>query len=446
MITTTHTIHYENATAISELPAESIELVVTSPPYPMIEMWDGVFSGQDDRIREALAREDGLQAFEYMHDLLDRVWSACYRALVPGGFMCVNIGDATRKLGNNFRLYSNHSRITEHCTQAGFQSLPVVIWRKQTNAPNKFMGSGMLPSGAYVTLEHEYVLIFRKGDKRVFDSAGRDRRRRSAFFWEERNSWFSDIWDFKGVRQALGDEKVRGRSGAFPFELAYRLIHMYSCKGDTVLDPFLGTGTVTAAGIACARDTVGFEVDAAFGPIIERVVREAPTVGNAALGQRVRAHMEFARRRREEGKPLQYTNGPHGFAVMTRQETDMELERTEGVSPGQDAAPREQTGETGPATGAGPGPTARPREQAATTGPADQTGPVDQMSPAAAGGTVVYEARHAGIGRCVTLEEAQQLVVANTSRARDTVGPENSAGPDDFAEASDTPAQRKLFP
>ncbi|MFW5995405.1 MAG: DNA-methyltransferase [Spirochaetia bacterium] len=394
---TTHTIRYENATAIAGLPADSVELVVTSPPYPMIEMWDGVFSSQDDRIGEALAREHGADSFGYMHEVLDGVWSECFRALVPGGFMCVNIGDATRKLGDNFRLYSNHSRITQHCSRIGFQSLPVVIWRKQTNAPNKFMGSGMLPSGAYVTLEHEYVLIFRKGDKRVFDTAGRDRRRRSAFFWEERNSWFSDIWDFKGVRQALGDEKVRRRSGAFPFELAYRLINMYSCKGDTVVDPFLGTGTVTAAGVACARNTVGFEVDAAFAPIVERSVSQAPTVGNAALGQRVRAHMEFVRRRSEEGKPLQYTNGPHGFPVMTKQETDLELERVEGVDRRPDA---------------GPG----------------------------APGIAVYEARHRGIGGCATIEDAQQLALPGSS------GSPDSPGPDEAAEPSDTPGQGELFP
>ncbi len=82
------------------------------------------------------------------------------------------------------------------------------------------MGSGMLPAGAYVTLEHEYVLIFRKGGKRTFPSQNQaERRRRSAFFWEERNRWFSDVWDFKGERQRLNGSDIDRRSAAFPFEL-----------------------------------------------------------------------------------------------------------------------------------------------------------------------------------------------------------------------------------
>ena len=110
-----------------------------------------------------------------MHCLLDTVWRECARVVRPGGFVCVNIGDATRKVGDNFRLYTNHSRVTLTLESAGLQSLPLVLWRKQTTAPNKFMGSDMLPSGAYVTLEHEYILVFRKGDKRVFAGASQIR-------------------------------------------------------------------------------------------------------------------------------------------------------------------------------------------------------------------------------------------------------------------------------
>src|SRR5206468_5334175 len=111
-----------------------------------------------------------------------------------------------------FILYPNHVRIASHLVRLGFNPLPAILWRKQTNAPNKFMGSGMFPPGAYVTLEHEYVLIVRKGDKRAFDSEViRSRRRESAFFWEERNDWFSDVWfDLKGTGQNLVDRDVRG--------------------------------------------------------------------------------------------------------------------------------------------------------------------------------------------------------------------------------------------
>ena len=83
-----------------------------------------------------------------------------------GGIACINIGDATRTLNDVFCLYQNHTRIASSMLRIGFLSLPCILWRKQTNAPNKFMGSGMMPPGAYVTLEHEYVLILRKGNKK----------------------------------------------------------------------------------------------------------------------------------------------------------------------------------------------------------------------------------------------------------------------------------------
>ncbi|MFW6286491.1 MAG: DNA-methyltransferase, partial [Candidatus Sumerlaeota bacterium] len=184
MLKTTHSVFPSSAIDMSVLPDASVDLVVTSPPYPMIEMWDRIFAGQDADIGAALADKDGPAAFEKMHCVLDAVWRECERVLRAGGFACINIGDATRKVGDNFRLYTNHSRITNFCENLGFQSLPAILWRKQTNAPNKFMGSGMLPAGAYVTLEHEYILVFRKGDKRVFDAEEKNRRRRSAYFWE----------------------------------------------------------------------------------------------------------------------------------------------------------------------------------------------------------------------------------------------------------------------
>ncbi|MGD9382562.1 MAG: hypothetical protein PVH55_00780 [Desulfobacterales bacterium] len=92
-------------------------------------------------------------------------------------------------------------RVLKIALDLDFSTLPCIIWRKQTNAPNKFMGSGMLPAGAYVTLEHEYILILGKGPKRVFEKQEDKRKRHdSAIFWEERNSWYSDVWfDAKGT-------------------------------------------------------------------------------------------------------------------------------------------------------------------------------------------------------------------------------------------------------
>jgi DNA modification methylase len=308
------------------IEAESVDLVVTSPPYPMIEMWDESFCAVNGRIEEALAKGQGQAAFELMHQELDRVWTECHRVLRPGGFLCVNIGDATRKVKDNFRLYSNHSRIVEYCVSTGFQSLPAILWRKQTNGPNKFMGSGMLPAGAYVTLEHEYVLVFRKDGKRVFTKDESQRRRRSAFFWEERNRWFSDVWELKGVRQLLPANEARARSAAYPLELVSRIINMYSLQGDTVLDPFLGTGTTTAAAIINGRNSIGFELLRGFEPLIHETVKTSGRLTNQLVSKRLNAHADFVKdieSRRD--KPLGHTNDAYGFRVMTRQETDLRL-------------------------------------------------------------------------------------------------------------------------
>ncbi|TFG58527.1 MAG: site-specific DNA-methyltransferase, partial [Spirochaetales bacterium] len=262
MPSTIHRYAGSDARDMTSLPEESVHLILTSPPYPMIQMWDEQFAALNPRIEAVLQREEGREAFELMHQELDKAWAESHRVLVPGGFICINIGDAARSTGGNFGLFPNHARILSSAGRLGFQVLPLILWRKQTNAPNKFMGSGMLPAGAYVTLEHEYILVLRKGGKRVFASQ-EDRRNRqeSALFWEERNRWYSDVWDFKGARQALGTAGARSRSAAFPFELAYRLTCMFSCKQDTVLDPFLGTGTTMQAAAALERNSAGFELD-----------------------------------------------------------------------------------------------------------------------------------------------------------------------------------------
>jgi len=290
----------------------------------MIEMWDAVFRRRTEA-KEALKKGNGMQAFECMHQDLDRVWRELHRVLVPGGIACINIGDATRTLDGEFALYPNHSRILSHMLEIGFSNLPNILWRKQTNAPNKFMGSGMMPPGAYVTLEHEFVLIFRKGDKRLFRTEREKvNRRQSAFFWEERNQWFSDVWmDLKGTRQKTGDKELRARSGAFPFELAYRLICMFSVMGDVVLDPFLGTGTTLFAAAAAARNSVGYELDKAFRPMIAQGCSLAVEQGRQRIEERLNAHRQFIAQRQAAGKPIKHTNQVYGFPVITRQETEL---------------------------------------------------------------------------------------------------------------------------
>ena len=309
------------------LADESVDLVVTSPPYPMIEMWDEVFCRQDACLRQILRHGDGPAAFERMHRQLDGVWRQLYRVVKRGGFVCINVGDATRTLKDHFALYPNHVRILTSLQELGFTVLPDILWRKQTNAPNKFMGSGMLPAGAYVTLEHEYILVLRKGGKREFTTAPeKQRRRESAIFWEERNNWFSDVWfDLKGSRQELGDKKTRARSGAYPFELASRLILMYSVRGDLVLDPFLGTGTTMAAAMAAGRNSVGFEIDGRLSPAILTTCEAVVEIANRHIDQRLANHLDFCRTRLTSGKAIRHVNEPYGFPVITAQERRLVL-------------------------------------------------------------------------------------------------------------------------
>ncbi|HKL01102.1 MAG TPA: site-specific DNA-methyltransferase [Desulfotignum sp.] len=326
---TQHQIIFEDSRDMGALVQDSIDLVVTSPPYPMIAMWDQVFAAMAPGVEKNLAKGKGPDAFEMMHRQLDRVWQETYRVLKPGGFACINIGDATRTLDSHFMLYPNHARIMSCLLSLGFTALPAVLWRKQTNAPNKFMGSGMLPAGAYVTLEHEYILVVRKGGKRAFKSPeAKQRRHESAFFWEERNQWFSDIWmDLKGTRQKTTDAALRLRSGAFPFELPYRLICMYSVKEDTVLDPFMGIGTTALAAMAAGRNSVGFEIETGFAPAVDVRTDAIVVLSNTVISQRLDHHQDFIKQRLENNKPVKHTNIHYNFPVITSQEKTLLLNR-----------------------------------------------------------------------------------------------------------------------
>lgn len=309
----------QNAVAIAD---QSVDLIVTSPPYPMIEMWDEIMASLNPKIKDALVSGQAKIAFELMHAELDKVWEDVNRVLKPGGIACINIGDATRTINGDFSLHPNHSRIITKFLSLGFNNLPNIIWRKQTNAPNKFMGSGMLPAGAYVTLEHEWILIFRKGGKRLFQSEiDKSKRRSSSFFWEERNSWFSDLWEFKGVRQFLGNTESRDRSAAFPFELPYRLINMYSLKGDVVYDPFLGTGTTTIAALASERNSKGIEIDTNLNSLIcGRIEGLYIEKLNSIVSERLKQHEVFIG---EYKKEIKHFNNSLKMSVITSQETDM---------------------------------------------------------------------------------------------------------------------------
>lgn len=331
---TTHLIHFHSATQMSSIDDEFVDLVVTSPPYPMIGMWDEIMSLQNPQIGELLTTNPA-SAFELMHQELDKVWDECYRVLKPGGFMCVNIGDATRTINGEFALFNNHSRIVKHCIEVGFTNLPNIIWRKQTNSPNKFMGSGMLPCGAYVTLEHEWILVFRKGSKRAYKSEDeKEARRCSSYFWEERNQWFSDLWDLKGVKQAISNSNSRERSAAYPLALPYRIINMYSQRGDTVLDPFIGLGTTMVAAMLSERNCIGYEIDDKLRNAINDNIRSyTPHDMNNYILNRYNNHINFVRERKGNGKEVKYYNSELECDVMTKQEQEMSLHFIDTVIP-----------------------------------------------------------------------------------------------------------------
>ena len=322
-----HVIQFTPAQRMERISDASIDLVVTSPPYPMIAMWDSIFAKQNPDIQAALDSSDGKKAFELMHHELDKVWEECCRVLKEGAFMCINIGDATRTVGGTFSLYSNHVRIMQACQRLGLVTLPGILWKKATNAPNKFMGSGMLPCGAYVTLEHEWILVFRKGEKRPYkDSREKQARRESSFFWEERNLWFSDTWEFVGARQKIQNPASRERNASFPLELPYRIINMYSQKGDWVLDPFAGLGTTTTAAILSERNSIGYEIDILLKEsLVQSFNSLSVDKANACIRHRLSKHLSFIDERIRTGKPVRYENPFLQCKVMTKQETGMSL-------------------------------------------------------------------------------------------------------------------------
>lgn len=325
-LVTDHRIWFGDAREGGWLPEAAVDLIVTSPPYPMIEMWDGAFAELNQAVAAALAAGDGPAAFELMHQELDKVWRHCWQILKPGGIICINIGDAVRTLRGDFRIYPNHARIHAAMSALGFRALPDIIWRKPTNAPNKFLGSGTLPPSAYVTYEHEYILIFRKGGPRQFTATERVRRRASAFFWEERNLWFSDLWtDLRGAGQELATAAGRSRSAAYPFELPFRLICMYSLYGDLVFDPFLGTGTTTAAAMAAGRHSAGLEYSDSLAPAIAQTISQALPLGVARIMARHRNHLNFVSQRLQAGFRFKYENVVHHFPVMTASERELSL-------------------------------------------------------------------------------------------------------------------------
>ncbi len=242
----------------------------------MIAQWDASF------------REQGATDFLRMHDLLGSAWSAAYRVLVPGGILAINVGDALRSTDGSFQLWPNQAEVSRRAVQSGFTPLPYILWKKPTNKPNAFLGSGFLPPNAYVTLDCEFILLFRKGALRRFPPHDPERAA-SRLSRAERDTWFSQVWtDVRGQRQGHHG----ARTGAFPAEIPRRLIRMFSVRGDTVLDPFAGTGTTLWEAARLGRSAVGVERD----PKVYRALAEQAQA--LSLIPREGARTEGARGRR----------------------------------------------------------------------------------------------------------------------------------------------------
>jgi DNA modification methylase len=323
---TRHRFYQADARALP-LPDESVELVVTSPPYPMIEMWDDGFRRLDPAIGEALDRGDGWRAYERMHELLETAWEEVARVLVPGGIACINIGDATRTVDEAFRRYPNHEAVTQAFRERGLRPLPDVLWHKPTNGPTKFMGS-MRPPNGYVTLEHEYILPFRKGDPRSVDG---DRRAASAYLWEERNQWFSDVWSVAGESQGT-DTEARERAGAFPPEIPYRLVNMFSVQGETVPDPFCGTGTTALAAAASARHSIGTDRERTFLEIAAGRERDCASYTAQRGRQRLDSHETFLTERERAGDLPERTATHYDTRVVSERERGFLLPSVESTA------------------------------------------------------------------------------------------------------------------
>ncbi|HTT16965.1 MAG TPA: site-specific DNA-methyltransferase [Thermoplasmata archaeon] len=267
-----------DARRLERLSAGSVELVVTSPPYPMLPQWDDQF------------RSLGARDYAGMLAVLAGAWKACYRVLVPGGILAVVIGDALRRGDRGFRLWPNHAATLLDAERAGFVPLPYLLWKKPTNRPNAYLGSGFLPPNAYVTLDCEYVLLLRRGALRTF--APHDpRREESRLSRPQRDAWFSQVWeDVRGARQG----GTGRRTGAFPPALAERLVRMFSVVGDTVLDPFAGTGTTLWAASRLGRQAIGVEIDP---DVYARLALEARRREPTARARRGEAGPRRGRRR-----------------------------------------------------------------------------------------------------------------------------------------------------
>ncbi|MEM3042824.1 MAG: DNA methyltransferase [Thermoplasmata archaeon] len=256
---TFHRIILGDARRMAEVEDSSVHLVVTSPPYWQLK--DYGISGQ-------IGFNDSYE--DYINHL-GLVWNECLRVLHPGCRVCINIGDQFARAAHygGYRVVPIRTEIIKFFESAGADYMGAVIWRKvttcNTSGGGTVMGSYPYPRNGILKLDYEFILIFRKPGRAPVPPP--DVKRRSALTAAEWNEYFSGHWSFPGERQ-------REHIAPFPEELPRRLIRMFTFEGETVLDPFLGSGTTSLAALNLGRSSIGYEINDACLPIIRRRLME----------------------------------------------------------------------------------------------------------------------------------------------------------------------------
>jgi DNA modification methylase len=279
-IPTAHVLSRGDARTMTELTPASVHLVVTSPPYWNLKEY-----------RDCEGQMGHIEDYEEFLFELDKVWAHCLRAVVPGGRLICVVGDVclSRKTNNGrHTVVPLHASIQEHCRKMGFDNLAPIIWHKISNAGYEVEnGSGFLGKpyepNSVIKNDIEFILMQRKpGGYRAPDVPTRVLSVISA---ENHKQWFQQIWS------GLTGASTRYHPAPYPVELVERLIRMFSFVGDTVLDPFLGTGTTTIAAAKAGRDSIGFEIDERyFDSAHARVANETSSLFNKTTIE-VREHV-----------------------------------------------------------------------------------------------------------------------------------------------------------
>jgi modification methylase len=249
-VPTSHRLILGDAREMTGLAPNSVHLILTSPPYWTLKEY-----------RQSDGQMGHIENYDKFLAEVDRVWAHCFRLLVPGGRLVCVVGDvclSRRKNNGRHTVVPLHASIQEHCRQIGFDNLAPIIWHKISNAVyevengSSFLGKPYEPNSV-IKNDIEFILMQRKsGGYRAPDIPTRIL---SVIADEDHKQWFQQIWS--GVTGA----STRNHPAPYPIELAERLIRMFSFVGDTVLDPFLGTGTTSVAAAAFGRNSIGIEVD-----------------------------------------------------------------------------------------------------------------------------------------------------------------------------------------